>query len=741
MDLMTKQQKRRFKRALLGVLVLSFVAAGWDRIPLTRQMEQATLDYRYAHFNRPTASSKQVVLIDFDEHSLKALAPSYGRWPWPRKVHKDIIEFLAMGEPAAILYDLLFTEGQLGTDDDAMLAQVSAQVPAVSHAMQFTADRGEDIEGVNPLPPGFDAKYSLPLAEGSIALDPGKVTYRDFLIPNPELLKLQPRIHVVSTVKDADGSYRRKPVVFNYQGKWYPSMLVQGVRSTLKDPVLKFELGKLLISGADRDTNQPKSLFIPIGENLTVPMHFYDDDKRAETIPVAAVIDSALKLQRGEVSDPSQLKVNPFELKNKVILIGGSAAFLEDLKSTPISSAYPGVLLHATAISNALTGDFLRTVPWTTRVGVGLLILLLTYFSSFYLSHIAGKVMLPLGALALYNGAALYLFQTRSLALDMAMPSFVGLLGLLDGFAYISFVEGAERKRLTGTLNKYLSPAVAQQMAESGSDPTAEVGHNSELSILFSDIRGFTTLSESAEPGVVVAWLNEYLGKMTDVVFECEGTLDKFIGDAVMAFWGAPVRTEDHALRAVRAAMKMTDALVVLKAKWKAEGKFGQETAIGIGINTGKVIVGNIGSEKRLDYTVIGDNVNLASRIEGLTKQCKVGMLIGPRTYELVKNSIVCRVTDFVRVKGKTQHVIIYEPLCEAGSPEAPVLRDLAARFESALDLYRNGDFKGSLERFTAIDAGRPGGDGPSQVFIERCGELIVEPPQEWDGVYVAKTK
>jgi adenylate cyclase len=741
---MTKQQKRRLKRALLGVFALSFLVVGWDQVPLTRQMEQATLDYRYLRFNRSTPSSKQVVLIDIDEQSLKALAPSYGRWPWPRKVYKDIIEFLAMGEPSAILFDLLFTEAQLGSDDDQLLAQVSQQVPAVSHAMQFTSDRGEDIAGVNPLPSGFDAKYPLTLAEGSVTPSQGKRAYRDYLIPNPELLKLQPRIHVVSTVKDSDGAYRRKPVAFNYEGKWYPSMLLQGVRSTLKDSTLKFEPGKVVISGTDPESNQPKTLFIPMDQNATVPLHFYDDDKRAETIPVAAVIDSAIKLQRGEVSDPAQLKVNPFELKNKVILIGGSAAGLEDLKATPISPAYPGVLLHATAISNALTGDFLRPVPQPINILIGFVFLLLVYYSSFYLHSIAGRVMLPLGALAAYNGAALYLFQTQSLALSMAMPSIVGLLGLLDGFAYISFVEGAERKRLTGTLNKYLSPAVAEQMAESGSDPTAEVGRNEELSILFSDIRGFTTLSEKAEAGVVVAWLNEYLGKMTDVVFECEGTLDKFIGDAVMAFWGAPVRTEDHALRAVRAAMKMTDALVQLKAKWVREGKFGQETAIGIGINTGKVIVGNIGSEKRLDYTVIGDNVNLASRIEGLTKQCKVGMLIGPRTYELVMNSIVCRIIDFVRVKGKTQHVIIYEPLCEASSPDAPAMRDLAGRFESALELYRKGDFKKALELFTAINAGRAGqagGDGPSQVFIERCGELIAEPPQEWDGVYVAKTK
>src|SRR5208337_2862325 len=262
-------------------------------------------------------------------------------------------------------------------------------------------------------------------------------------------------------------------------------------------------------------------------------------------------------------------------------------------------------------------------------------------------------------------------------------------------------------------------------------------GEVKELTIMFSDIRDFTTLSEGMSPDDLVLLLNEYFGAMTDILYQHFGTLDKYIGDAIMAFWGSPLPQEDHAFRACSAALQMVARLEELNRDWHAHGR--PEIAVGIGLNTGPVNVGNMGSDKRLAWTVMGDNVNLASRLEGMTKQYRSRVIISESTYNQVADQFVAREVDRIRVKGKKHPVVIYELL--ASVSERRAYATLLAQFNTALNVYRSQNWREAAEKFGELLALYPD-DGPTQVLLQRCLEFIEEAPEAaWDGVYVMKSK
>lgn len=708
----------------------------WDHWDFSQNLELTTLDLRYRNFNRATQASDAVVVVEIDERSLKLLANEYGRWPWPRIIYKNLIEYLSQAPPAGVLFDLLFTEPQLNSDHDHQLAVVSGAAGFVSHAMVFTSDRASGEAGKARLP----MKIRNHLGIDKIQEISGHQEYHtqgfyDFAAPSEIYLDSIQHVHVVNAHIDPDGVYRRMPLAFRYDGTWLSSITLKALYF-LHPSVTQLTVGRDKVTIA----SEHQRFSIPLDSDNFLPVHFYQKQKGPKIYSIADLLISYNQMLNGEIEDPEKLLVNPAEFSGKVVLVGSSAVGLSDLKATPIDPGLPGVMLHATAISNVLKNDYLARQPWGWRIFVGLAFILGIYACVFLIENIFLKLTVPVLALALYELAAVWLFQYHSLWLDMSLPMVAGMGALLGAFTYLTFSEGRERKRMKATLSKYVSPAVIDQLVDSGQDPAAEVGSTEELSILFADIRGFTTLSERLPAKVVVCLLNEYLGQMTNVIFDHHGTLDKFIGDAILAFWGAPLRDEDHALRSVQCGLAMKRGLLELKAEWLKRGQR-QTMDIGIGINTGVCIVGNIGSVKKLEYTVIGDNVNLASRLEGLTKQYRLSFLIGEKTYELVKDKIHCRSVDRVVVKGKSAPVNIFEPLCALGDPNEGYYLQLKSTFEQGFDYYKRGLFFEAIKAFESLQAQADLKDSLSSIFIERCLTLQESRPNDWEGIYYAKSK
>lgn len=714
-----KTSVKKAHHAMVVWCIIVLCALLWRLVPGLKHLETLTIDWRYRHFNRATHCPPTVAIIDIDEQSLKLLAPFYGRWPWPRRIYKDLVEFLSLGEPKMILFDILFTEKMLHSSDDRQFAKLSQAAGNVSHAMNLLVDRAEDEAGVNPLPKSFE-RFSLTW-NGEAPRRLGNYQFNDFIAPAQEYAIRTPYVHVVTFAEDNDGTFRRSPVLFQYQNVWLPSLALRGALSTLKEPKLKLQGQTLLVQG------KGKELMIPMDDRGYLPLHFYKTDRDPPSIPMAAVIASALQLQKGEELDPSQLKVNPIEFKDKILIVGTSAVGLEDLKPTPLHPAYPGPKLQATAIANILSQDFLSIPPWGVSFLIFMILIGIQFVANRYISNPALRSVIVLGSLILFTLITCLLFQKFNLALPLACPWVLCSLGMIENLAFTTFVESYERKKLESTLSKYIAPSVVRALIAEGTDPRAEVGREVDVTVLFADIRNFTSLAETHSPQVVVARLNEYLNLMVDPIFESCGTLDKFIGDAVMAFWGAPLLNEAHALDAVRTAFLMQGAAKALR-QTRQDVQF----HIGIGLQSGPVVVGNIGGEKRLEYTVIGNNVNLASRIEGLTKVYCAPILIGENTFKKIQEVFLCRFIGTVQVKGKVEYTNIFEPLCEKS--EVLTVRNLSLflkAFEEALKAYQRGDFYAGLKMFERVDAGKPGGDTVSRVYAERCRDSLSTPPSK----------
>lgn len=726
---MAKHSKLR--RMIFGIIGLLILLAFSLYSQKGQYLEQLTLDFRYKNIQRNIKINDQLLFVDINESSLIGLESSVGRWPWPRSVYKTLLEHVSLSNPKSFYFDILFSERSQDTEQDLALAQTSANLPFVSHALKFERNTLQDTYTTKTFSPEL-LKHSIDhLVKNNDFASQYQFDYHDYLAPNVNLLPLSPLVHSVTADLDEDGVYRNSPLIVHYDGHWFPTLALSAVIRTLGITEIYPLKEKILLKNASRTYEAP------VNSRGTTPINFYPEPSSLTTYSAGLLLANAKMIADGNVDDPESLQPNPLTaFENKIIVLGSSATGLQDLKSTPVSKSLPGAFIHLNLISNILQQDFLKRVHPLVVFFLVTLILASIYYGILFVEFTWFKTAVPLVFAGLYYYASILLFK-RGFDLPLFAPICAFSIATLDSFAYMTFVEGRARKKITSTLSKYLSPDVAKQLAESGVDPTAEVGHKQELSILFSDIRGFTTMSERLPAEAVVTTLNEYLGHMTDLVFQEKGTLDKFIGDAVMAFWGAPIASQMHAKEAVTCALRMSQKLEELNHSWSKKGQ--ANLAIGIGINTGQVIVGNIGSERRLDYTVIGDNVNMASRIEGLTKLYGVNCLIGERTYALIKEDFLCRPIDKVVAKGKKEPVWLYEPLCKI--KEATKLQQtLAKEFDRALALYMQGEFKECRIVLGQVLELVPN-DGPSLEFLDRCETLIETPPSQWDGTFAAKSK
>ena len=430
--------------------------------------------------------------------------------------------------------------------------------------------------------------------------------------------------------------------------------------------------------------------------------------------------------------------------RDKIVFVGATALGIGDLRNTPFqTSGYMGVEVHANILDNLLHSSephrtFLRRGFRQELTDIGFIALFGAVLGVWFgrwrplVATVAAMI-----ALGIFVGFVYFSFVHWGQWLSLVVPATTLLLAYVSATSYRVFFEEREKRKIRKSFSQYLSPGVIALIEKDPEKYIRPGGEIQDLSVMFSDIRDFTALSEGMNPDDLVHLLNEYFNAMTDILYRNAGTLDKYIGDAIMAFWGSPYPQKDHAYRACCCAIEMKAQLAKLNQQWRARRM--REIAIGIGVNSGPVNVGNIGSEQRLSWTAMGDNVNLASRLEGMTKEYRTAIIISETTYVQVQHQFVAREVDKIRVKGKNYPVTIYELL--GTMAEQKTHESLLSAYNCALESYRARDWRAAAGRFGPILAAHPY-DGPTQVLLQRCLEFMEEPPQDdWDGVYVMKSK
>jgi len=509
----------------------------------------------------------------------------------------------------------------------------------------------------------------------------------------------------VNTFRDEDGVTRRVPLVLGYGGRFYmPLGLAVALAELGKPGDTKYLVGDSVLTAGGID--------LPVTRGASIVLDVLGRDR----IPRVSAAD----VLAGRAPKES--------LANKLVFVGFTyAAF--DKVVTPLDHLADGVELHATLAENVLGGRLIRA---TGSIATLLAVLALCgTVCAAQLRRVRRRPWMPpliaLGAVLLYIGLAVALFANGTvipIGLPVVLAAFVLVAATIGGLA----TEGREKARLRAVFSQYVAGPVVDRIL---ADPARAKlgGERKELTVLFSDIRGFSLFSEGMAPEKLAAFLGEYLTPMTELVLASGGTLDKYIGDAVMAIWGAPIDVPDHAARACDVALKMQETLIGLNQQWAKSGK--PAVSIGIGLNTGAMAVGNMGSAARFDYTVLGDQVNLGARLEALTKEYGISILVGEATAKAAGDAFVFREIDLVRVKGRAGALPVFELVGRAGE----VTIDPA--FAAALAAYRARELVAAEQQFAAI-----AGDPVAAVMAKRCAELAAEPPPaDWDGVYEQRSK
>lgn len=725
--------KRRLKFILPVTVMISIASLIADHLGVFQILEYKTIDIRMKYCRSKKQAPSDIVLILIDESSLHALNSITGRWPWPRDIHADIIDFLSFCGTRSILMDIMFTENEFhqsrdGSPDrshDLRLAESTMAAGNVVHGFQILKDRADEFNRSlvdRPLPPDIIRSFSIPVNGMPPVSDANT-----FYLPFTELQQTTGGLGVVSFSPDRDGVYRSEKLLFAYQDNVFPALSLVPLLQGKATPRIQME-------GRSLEIQYPDSVIqVPLTENREYFINMYG---QFQTYSISGVILSLYKLRQGEMDN---LPVSPEEFQGKTVFIGASAAGVEDLKNTPMGSAIPGVFLHASIYGNLRSGDFLEFKGPAVNFALLLLLSISTAGATCLLRKAILQTFLPIALLSSYIAVTVVLFQFN-VVVNIILPAIAAALVYFSAFAFIGMAEGKEKRMIKNILGQYVSPAMLSSVLENSHSEylKAEVGTRETLTIFFSDIRGFTSITEQYEVETVVELLNAYLSLMVNIIFEHQGTLDKFIGDAIVAFWGAPVMLEDHHHKAVAAAIQMKKQLRQFNREH--EGSHFPPFHIGIGIHTGEVILGNIGSTKKLDYTVIGDSVNLTSRLEGLTKTYGCEVIVSQDTYAHIKDRICCRKLDNVMVKGKKKPIVIYEVIDEIPLVDEQDLKIIELT-ETAFNSYCRREFESSISLYQSILEQKPE-DHLSTMFLERCRQYRQHPPPEdWNGAYVMTTK
>jgi len=734
---------RRIVRIALSLAVLAIFllhSSTLLRIPLIDSLENLAYDARL-NFTLPNTVDNRIVIADIDEKSLSEV----GQWPWERSTLARLMDILFDHYQIKVVgFDMIFAE-----EDESSGLRILQDL--ANGALLYNDEFQYELEKIQPSLEN-DSLFSQSLAGRKVVLGQVFNQHEEVAfnqLPSPigslsdkyadKLPIIQPKGYSANLsilqnnattagffdnpTLDEDGIFRRVPIIQEYKGGLYESLALAVARLALDSPELKINIQVAQENTYSIEVASLGEYAIPVDKDVAILVAYRG---RQNSFPYLSIADILNK------------KIPAGQLKDKIILIGTSAPGLLDLRSTPVQNAYPGVEVHANIISSILDQRIKHRPAYITGfefisvlvLGV-IMISILAFLSPLWISiFTVGMSLLILASnmLAWNNG----------LVLPIASPILLIISLFILQMSYGFFVESRGKRQLAKLFGQYIPPELVDEMSDDPTDVIME-GQSKEMTVLFSDVRGFTTISEGLDSKELSQLMNSFLTPMTHVIHEHRGTIDKYMGDAIMAFWGAPLDDPHHAKNALLAGLDMIKRLAAMQDEFKARGW--PEIKVGVGLNTGMMSVGNMGSEFRMAYTVMGDAVNLGSRLEGLTKQYGVEIIVSESTAEALPEFEYLEL-DYVAVKGKDKPVKIYEPIglsIELAKDQKSEIR----RFNKALKLYRQQQWDmAEQEIFSLSQSATTLDRSVYKIYLDRIMYFRANPPDsDWDGVFTHTSK
>lgn len=746
---------KKFIRVNPFILTILAVSVGicsyWVGIPFLDLIELKTIDLRFKA-RGDVSPGPEVVLAVIDEKSINR----EGKWVWPRSKIATMIEKLSEAGARVISFDIGFLEPDNSKVVSAIgdirkrLGTLNLAHPAMDAYLQRLAYQSDNdrllADAISASKSRIVLGYFFHMGRGELAhVDPGTadrheentngsrykmVRYaspRAQNVPLIEAVMPQSNIETISQTApysgyfnmfpDPDGVVRWIPAVIEFRNHLYAPLSLMSLSAYLDAP--------LSVKVADygiEEVNLGK-LAIPTDELGRVLINYRGVEKTFPHISITDILHDQV---------PKEM------LRDKIVMVGATAVGIYDLRVTPFGSVFPGLEIHANMVSSILARDFLHQPAWAGAFDI-FMILCVGFFLWFVLTRwdaIIGGV----AAIALFAGYILlcqYLFAEQGWILNLIYPLTVLVLTYVGITAYKYLVEARQKRFIRDAFSTYLAPTVVKQLIDSGENLVLG-GEERVITAFFSDVQGFTGISETLSPAELVELLNEFLTEMTDIILAHQGTVDKFEGDAIIAFFGAPNDLPHQEEIAVATCLDMQKRLVLLREKWAAEGR--PELKMRIGLCTGRAVVGNMGSKNRMDYTMMGDTVNTAARLEGVNKVYGTYTMISDTTFRGVSPDIVVRELDAINVVGKKAPVTVYEPIGYNGEVD-PARVEMIDKYADGLAAYRNQDWNRAIIFFSAALAIDPD-DGPSKTLLDRCnGYKADPPPKDWNGAYTMTSK
>ena len=732
--------QRIIRYALSLTLTLAFLLHVGEiiNLPILNSLENQAYDSRL-EITLPEHVDKQVVIVDIDEKSLEKI----GQWPWNRNILENINDVLFdYYKINAIGYDIVFAEEDIDEgaklldkmargslkDDPVFINEYNRVIPSLQHDQHFANSLKNRNTVMGYIMTDDTLKGELP--ESVTELDDntlGKLSILKRSGYTANLKKLQNSAlsggFFDNPLLDDDGVFRRVPLLQTYGNQLHESLSLALARVAMGSPAIE------MVVKANEDTNDLYLEWLNIGETA-IPV----DQRSGVLVPYIGLQKSFQYLSAVDVINK---KIDKDILQGKIVLFGTSAPGLLDLRTTPLEPAYPGVEVHANIIQGILDGR-IQHAPGYTKGYEFILILIIGLVLTFTLPKLSAlfSTLIVATIIILLIATNFYAWTEAQLVLPIASPVLLVILLFALQMTYGFFIESHGKRRLAHLFGQYVPPELVDEMSKKMDEINLD-GEVREMTVLFSDVRGFTTISESLEPKELTDYINAFLTPITKAIHDNRGTIDKYMGDAVMAFWGAPLKDEQHALHALTAAIDIVERMKILRDEFSV--KQWPEIYVGVGVNTGLMNVGNKGSEFRVDYTILGDSVNLGSRLEGLTKVYGVDIITSEFTRHAVPE-YEYRELDRVRVKGKDKTVTIYEPIGLLENIDKAD-RKILKQFHIGIKQYRAQNWDAAEREIFGLSQLEPERK-IYKIYLDRIMHFRENPPQaNWDGSFTHVSK